>query len=235
MSKTTFAERLVESMKAAGFTQASLAAAVGMSQSSIWKLTSGAASGSRKTVELAKALHVRPEWLASGELPVNDNESNDLPTVYRQQRPVDPGIYRVDLLDVQVSAGPGVYLSSEFIETVQAIEFKEEYARSMFGSRPASSIKVITVRGDSMEGTIDPGDYIFVDTSVNHFEGDGIYVFVFGKTIHIKRLQMQKNSLVVLSDNKLYSPWEIDACDEDQFHVLAKVLVKQSAAFKRFA
>jgi transcriptional regulator with XRE-family HTH domain len=33
MSKTTFAERLVESMKAAGFTQASLAAAVGMSQS----------------------------------------------------------------------------------------------------------------------------------------------------------------------------------------------------------
>ncbi|HHC3288938.1 TPA: helix-turn-helix transcriptional regulator, partial [Klebsiella pneumoniae] len=139
------------------------------------------------------------------------------------------------LLDVQVSAGPGVYLSSEFIETVQAIEFTEEYARSMFGSRPASSIKVITVRGDSMEGTIDPGDYIFVDTSVNHFEGDGIYVFVFGKTIHIKRLQMQKNSLVVLSDNKLYSPWEIDACDEDQFHVLAKVLVKQSAAFKRFA
>ena len=76
MSKTTFAERLVESMKAAGFTQASLAAAVGMSQSSIWKLTSGAASGSRKTVELAKALHVRPEWLASGELPMNDNESN---------------------------------------------------------------------------------------------------------------------------------------------------------------
>ncbi|MBR7404537.1 helix-turn-helix transcriptional regulator, partial [Klebsiella pneumoniae] len=77
-----------------------------------------------------------------------------------------------------------------------------------------------------MEGTIDPGDFIFVDTTVNYFEGDGIYVFVFGKTIHIKRLQMQKNSLVVLSDNKLYSSWQIDATDEDQFHVLAKVLVK---------
>jgi phage repressor protein C with HTH and peptisase S24 domain len=99
------------------------------------------------------------------------------------------------LLDVQVSAGPGVYLSSEFIETVQAIEFTEEYARSMFGSRPASSIKVITVRGDSMEGTIDPGDYIFVDTSVNHFEGDGIYVFVFGKTIHIKRCKCRRIAL----------------------------------------
>ncbi|MGX5101121.1 XRE family transcriptional regulator [Enterobacter cloacae] len=233
MSNNTFADRLTEAMRAAGMTQASLAKLVGMSQSSIWKLTSGNASGSRRTVELAKALNVRPEWLASGEMPVTDQSSELLPM--KVVEPVSTGAYRVDLLDIQASAGPGTFLSSEFIETIRAIEFTEEHARSMFGNRPASSIKVITVRGDSMEGTIDPGDFIFVDTTVNYFEGDGIYVFVFGKTIHIKRLQMQKNSLVVLSDNKLYSSWQIDAADEDQFHVLAKVLVKQSAAIKRFA
>lgn len=233
MSNNTFAERLKEAMRAAGLTQASLAKLVGMSQSSIWKLTSGNASGSRRTVELAKALNVRPEWLASGEMPVSDLSSELLPL--KVVNPVNTGVYRVDLLDIQASAGPGTFLSSEFIETIRAIEFTEEHARSMFGNRPASAIRVITVRGDSMEGTIDPGDFIFVDTTVNYFEGDGIYVFVFGKTIHIKRLQMQKNSLVVLSDNKLYSSWQIDATDEDQFHVLAKVLVKQSAAIKRFA
>jgi transcriptional regulator with XRE-family HTH domain len=53
-------------MHAAGLTQGALAKAVGMSQSSIWKLTSGAASGSRRTVEIAKVLGVRPDWLASG-------------------------------------------------------------------------------------------------------------------------------------------------------------------------
>ncbi|MDG9774725.1 XRE family transcriptional regulator [Klebsiella michiganensis] len=233
MSKNTFADRLTEAMKAAGFTQGALAKMVGMSQSSIWKLTSGAASGSRKTVELAKVLDVRPEWLASGELPKRDGNSELLPV--HVDSPLPPSVYRVDLLDIQASAGPGSFLSSEFIETIRAIEFTEEHARVMFGNRPASSIKVITVTGDSMEGTIDPGDFIFVDTTVNYFEGDGIYVFVFGKTIHIKRLQMQKNCLVVLSDNKLYSPWQIDSTDEDQFHVLAKVLVKQSAAIKRFA
>ncbi|HDY3609433.1 TPA: helix-turn-helix transcriptional regulator [Klebsiella michiganensis] len=233
MSKNTFADRLTEAMKTAGFTQGSLAKLVGMSQSSIWKLTSGAATGSRKTVELAKALNVRPEWLASGELPKQDNNAE------QPSMNIDSvstlGIYRVDLLDIQASAGPGTFLASEFIETIRAIEFTEDHARSMFGNRPASSIKVITVTGDSMEGTIDPGDFIFVDTTINYFEGDGIYVFVFGKTIHIKRLQMQKNCLVVLSDNKLYNPWQIDSTDEDQFHVLAKVLVKQSAAIKRFA
>ncbi|WP_150318193.1 S24 family peptidase, partial [Enterobacter hormaechei] len=91
--------------------------------------------------------------------------------------------YRVDVLDVQASAGPGTFVSSEFIETIRAIEYTEEQARLMFGNRPAHAIKVITVNGDSMEGTIDPGDFVFVDTSVNHFEGDGIYVFIFGKTI----------------------------------------------------
>jgi len=219
-------------MKDAGFTQASLAKAVGMSQSSIWKLTSGAASGSRKTVELSRVLGVRPEWLSAGEGPKLISGSGE-PSYYPSNEPAKD-TYRVDVLNIQASAGPGTYVSSEFIETIRAIEYTEEQARLMFGNRPAQAIKVITVNGDSMEGTIDPGDFVFVDTTISHFEGDGIYVFIFGKTIHIKRLQMQKSSLIVLSDNKLYNSWEIEESDESQFHILGRVLIKQSAAFKRF-
>lgn len=232
MNKNTYSDRLTEAMKEAGFTQASLAKAVGMSQSSIWKLTSGAANGSRKTVEISRVLGVRPEWLSAGEGPkylAGLVESGHCPP-----RESAKDTYRVDVLDVQASAGPGTFVSSEFIETIRAIEYTEEQARLMFGNRPAHAIKVITVNGDSMEGTIDPGDFVFVDTSISHFEGDGIYVFIFGKTIHIKRLQMLKTSLIVLSDNKLYNSWEIEESDEGQFHILGKVLIKQSAAFKRF-
>lgn len=232
MNNNTYSARLVEAMKEAGFTQASLAKAVGMSQSSIWKLTSGAASGSRKTVQLSQVLGVRPEWLSSGEGPKNVVGLTEAGESISHEPARDT--YRVDVLDVQASAGPGTFVSSEFIETIRAIEYTEEQARLMFGNRPAHAIKVITVNGDSMEGTIDPGDFVFVDTSVNHFEGDGIYVFIFGKTIHIKRLQMLKTSLMVLSDNKLYNSWEIDESDEGLFYVLGKVLIKQSAAFKRF-
>lgn len=232
MHNNTYSARLNEAMKEAGFTQASLAKAVGMSQSSIWKLTSGAASGSRKTVELSRVLGVRPEWLSSGEgskYPIENIAAGNVVSL----EPIKD-TYRVDVLDVQASAGPGTFVSSEFIETIRAIEYTEEQARLMFGNRPAHAIKVITVNGDSMEGTIDPGDFVFVDTATNHFEGDGIYVFIFGKTIHIKRLQMLKTSLMVLSDNKLYNSWKIEESDESQFHILGKVLIKQSAAFKRF-
>lgn len=233
MTKTTYSERLTQAMHAAGLTQGALAKAVGMSQSSIWKLTSGAASGSRRTVEIAKVLGVRPDWLASGELPEREVDDPEKRGAHYQALPDDT--YRVDVLDIQASAGPGSFVSSEFIETIRAIEYTTEQARLMFAGRPADHVKVITVRGDSMEGTINPGDHVFVDTSVNHFDGDGVYVFVYGKTIHIKRLQMLKTSLVVLSDNKLYNSWQIDESDEDQFHVLAKVLLKQSSEIKRFA
>ncbi|MDF3696591.1 S24 family peptidase, partial [Enterobacter hormaechei] len=104
-----------------------------------------------------------------------------------------------------------------------------------FGNRPATHVKVITVNGDSMDGTISPGDQIFVDTGVTHFDGDGVYVFVFGKTLHVKRLQMQRDRLAVISDNPIYEKWYVEPEDEDAFYVMAKVLLRQSVDYKRFA
>ncbi|STD45976.1 Uncharacterized HTH-type transcriptional regulator HI_1476 [Edwardsiella tarda] len=105
----------------------------------------------------------------------------------------------------------------------------------LFGGRSEDSVKVITVKGDSMEGTINPGDEIFVDVSVNFFDGDGVYVFVYERCLHIKRLQMHKNKLLVISDNKVYQPWDIDKEDEPKLYIMAKVLLRQSIEYKRFA
>lgn len=228
----SFSERLAEAMLKAGITQGRLAKEVGMAQSSINKLLNGA-SGSRKVVEISKVLGVNPEWLSQGgeenHRAIFNSTSNTFPEVPK------PTTYRVDVLDVQASAGNGTLLASDFIETVRAIEYTTEQARSLFGSRASDTVKVITVRGDSMSGTIEPGDYIFVDISVNCFDGDGLYVFCYGQTIHVKRLQMVKTELRILSDNKLYSTWSIDQSDADEFRILAKVLLKQSADYKRFA
>lgn len=144
------------------------------------------------------------------------------------------GVYRVDVLDVQASAGPGTMITNEFVEKIRAIEYTTEQARSMFNGRPQESVKVVTVNGDSMEGTINPGDEIFVDISVNHFDGDGIYVFVFGRSLHVKRLQMLKDRLAVISDNPAYERWFIENDEEDQLFVMAKVLIRQSIDLRRF-
>ncbi len=143
--------------------------------------------------------------------------------------------YRVDVLDVQASAGPGTFITDTFVEKIRAIEYTTEQARSLFNGREASSVKVITVSGDSMEGTINPGDEIFVDISVHRFEGDGIYVFVYDKTLHVKRLQMQKSRIAVISDNSIYEKWYIEQADETCLYIMAKVLLRQSIDYRRFA
>ncbi|GAA0472111.1 helix-turn-helix transcriptional regulator [Tatumella punctata] len=215
-------------MSRAGMTQGGLAKAVGMAQSSINKLLNGA-QGSRKSVEIAQALGVRPEWLSSelGEMIVDGD--NSVP-----EKSIIANFYRVDVLDIQVSAGPGSYVTNEFVEKIRAIEYTNEQARSLFNGRSQDIVKVITVRGDSMEGTINPGDEIFVDVSVNCFDGDGVYVFTYGRTMHVKRLQMQKDKLAVISDNGRYERWYIDGEEEANLHILAKVLLRQSIDYKRF-
>ncbi|MGQ7157840.1 S24 family peptidase, partial [Escherichia coli] len=75
--------------------------------------------------------------------------------------------------------------------------------------RKAENIRIINVRGDSMSGTIEPGDLLFVDITVKSFDGDGIYAFLYDDTAHVKRLQMMKDKLLVISDNKSYSPGSI--------------------------
>ncbi len=228
-----FSERLAQAMKLAGFTQGRLAKEVGMAQSSVNKLLKDA-NGSRKTVEIASVLGVRPEWLSTGEGEMNsiNNEGTSSPNHLKLSQSV---IYRVDVLDVKASAGPGALVTSDFIETIRAIEYTSEQARALFGNRPATHVKVITVNGDSMDGTISPGDQIFVDTGVTQFDGDGVYIFVFGKTLHVKRLQMQRDRLAVISDNPIYEKWYVEAGDEDRFYVMAKVLLRQTIDYKRFA
>ncbi|CAH5524638.1 MULTISPECIES: XRE family transcriptional regulator [Enterobacteriaceae] len=228
-----FSERLAQAMKRAGYTQGRLAKDVGMAQSSVNKLLKEA-NGSRKTVEIASVLGVRPEWLSTGEGEMASSGARE-PTALYQVKPSLNGIYRVDVLDVKASAGPGAIVTSDFIETIRAIEYTTEQARALFGNRPATHVKVITVNGDSMDGTISPGDQIFVDTGVTHFDGDGVYVFVFGKTLHVKRLQMQRDRLAVISDNPIYEKWYVEPEDEDAFYVMAKVLLRQSVDYKRFA
>ncbi|WP_336654188.1 helix-turn-helix transcriptional regulator [Leclercia adecarboxylata] len=143
-------------------------------------------------------------------------------------------VYRVDVMDVSASAGNG-NSTRDFIEVISSIEYVTEEARNLFGHRPANQVKLINVRGDSMQGTIEPGDLIFVDVGVNHFDGDGIYVFDFSGDLFVKRLQKIKTQLHVLSDNPLYREWQITDAEMDMLHVCGKVLLSQSQQFRRHA
>lgn len=142
-------------------------------------------------------------------------------------------VFRVEILDISASAGGGFIQGSDVIDVIRSIEYNNERAIAMFGSRPPETVKVINVRGDSMAETIEPGDLIFVDVSVTDFDGDGIYVFGFDDKIYVKRLQMIPDKILVISDNTKYREWSVDESNQHRFYVYGKVMISQSQSYKR--
>ncbi|EAP3523531.1 helix-turn-helix transcriptional regulator [Salmonella enterica] len=141
--------------------------------------------------------------------------------------------FKIDVLDITVSAGPGV-TNSDFVEVLRSVEYSTEEARQMFNGRKPEQIRIINVRGDSMSGTIEPGDLLFVDIGIQHFDGDGIYAFVYDDTAHVKRLQKMKDRLIVLSDNKIYPAWEpIERDEMNRVLIFGKVIGSMPQTYRK--
>ncbi|WP_394662239.1 XRE family transcriptional regulator [uncultured Pantoea sp.] len=165
----------------------------------------------------------------------SSNEANDTVDSYSVSSIIKKGrkdVYRIDVLDVAASAGDGSP-SKDVVEVIRSIEYVPDQARVIFGNRPETSVKLINVRGDSMEGTIEPGDLIFVDVAVSTFDGDGIYVFDFNGDMFVKRLQKVKREIIVISDNPRYRQWSISEEELSMLHVAGRVMLSQSQQFRR--
>ncbi|PPC64324.1 transcriptional regulator [Pantoea sp. ICBG 1758] len=165
----------------------------------------------------------------------SSNEANDTVDSYSVSSIIKKGrkdVYRIDVLDVSASAGDGSP-SKDVVEVIRSIEYVPDQARVIFGNRPETSVKLINVRGDSMEGTIEPGDLIFVDVAVSTFDGDGIYVFDFNGDMFVKRLQKVKREIIVISDNPRYREWSISEEELSMLHVAGRVMLSQSQQFRR--
>ncbi|MDJ0022323.1 MULTISPECIES: XRE family transcriptional regulator [Pantoea] len=165
----------------------------------------------------------------------SSNEANDTVDSYSVSSIIKKGrkdVYRIDVLDVAASAGDGSP-SKDVVEVIRSIEYVPDQARVIFGNRPETSVKLINVRGDSMEGTIEPGDLIFVDVAVSTFDGDGIYVFDFNGDMFVKRLQKVKREIIVISDNPRYREWSISEEELSMLHVAGRVMLSQSQQFRR--
>lgn len=105
----------------------------------------------------------------------------------------------VPLYDVELSAGHGTSIHDE--EVIDTYTFKRSFIQET-GCRP-DRLAMAIVRGDSMEPTLEGGDYVLLDTRVNRFYADGIYAIRYDDSLMIKRLAKQLDgSIEIISDNK---------------------------------
>ncbi len=169
--------------------------------------------------KISKFLDVDKSWLLFG---TGDNKN-----IKKDQKS-----FHIEVLDVEASVRTG-YLISDVMEVIKLIEYDSEQAKFLFNGIDENNLKVINITGDSMQGTFENGDIIYIDITVNQFQNDGIYVFTFENRLYVRRLQMIKNKLVVLSDNKKYRDWEISTDEFDQLDVHGKVILSQSMKFRK--
>jgi phage repressor protein C with HTH and peptisase S24 domain len=132
---------------------------------------------------------------------------------------------RVDQFDAEVGMGDGRE-NQDYPEVIRSVEYTETFIRSLVGFVPAPGrLKLLTGRGDSMIPVIQPGEVVLVDTGIQSFDGDGIYLINTGHGQQIKALQDRGDSIYVVSANFLYPafPFPRDGLIDGKLYIKNKI------------
>jgi phage repressor protein C with HTH and peptisase S24 domain len=244
-------DRLKESRKKAGKTQAEVAEAVKISQPAYQALESGRNQKSSYLPEIAKFLGVDVDWLKNGtetksfktlsfdeikqkfgEPKSNQSESTSDIGVYEYGDPVPDGFTAIDYYpEVKASAGNG-YINLEesspykiFIPTVEVIS----------SGASATHCKIINVDGESMIPDLYPDQKVSVDMSAKKIYDGEIYAFTKGSELKIKILfnwgeegqggfkAVSRNPDKVRFPDEYYSPAQIES---ENIHIIGQFWMK---------
>ncbi|MFC2406118.1 MAG: XRE family transcriptional regulator [Cardiobacterium sp.] len=137
---------------------------------------------------------------------------------------VPDGFVRIPKMNAVGSMGRGLAEANQHEYAVeQTIIMREWLWKNLPSITSVENLRLITGHGDSMTGTYEDGDTLFVDIGVKSCQTDGIYIFEIDREIFIKRLQrLPKGKIEASSDNPAYKPFVIDIYDN--FHVLGKIV-----------
>ncbi|WP_368927231.1 XRE family transcriptional regulator [Citrobacter freundii] len=185
----TFADRLNHAMSLAGMSNSRLGEIVGMSQPSIWKLASGRSVSTRKLVEIASALDVRPEWLSTGDGPMRKDalsrkvaEADQIPPKsqwgkiepWDSHTPIRDDEVEIPFLkDIEFACGDGRINDEDYNGFM--LRFSKATLRRVGANSDGSGVLCFPAAGDSMEPVIPDGTTVAVNTNDKRIVDGKIY------------------------------------------------------------
>lgn len=192
-SSSTFAARLRQVI--GGEAIYAFARRAGISDTALRSYLKGSVPSIEKALQIAQVGRVSLNWLITGE-----------------GSPVEVDYVYVPFIDVAASAGTGVLVQKESIESV--IGFERSWLQARLKGH-LTDLSLIRVQGDSMSPTLADGDLIFVERQEEQNNcHEGIYVFQMDGDLLVKRLQRLPGSQIkVISDNPRFPPFTVDLAD----------------------
>jgi len=198
-------QRLKLEMKKRGINSSELAKRADVKTSFIYDVISGK-SANPSTVKLARvaeALNVSLTDLAgSAGLPGSRGLS---------KQGADDDYVVIPRIIVDVSAGGGTIVAQE--REGEPYYFRKDWIKEHLGASP-NDMRMLYVRGDSMEPTLYHNDLILVDTTRRTPSPPGIFVLFDGFGLVAKRLEYSAHKpprIRIISDNPQYSIYERSA------------------------
>lgn len=193
-------DRLDSLMREKGISQSELARLVGISQTSIWKLTQPGSQGSKHTHKIAAILGTTSEYL----MDETDDPSSPPPGGHKGPGLAQPQEKQdvVELQQFDLAYG----LGSTFIHDVPVTGVARSFSRAwlrQFTDSPISNLFWANGIGDSMMPTIQDADDVLVDTAQRTpLIWDKIWALEMGGMGMIKRLRPTKDGtgMRLLSD-----------------------------------
>lgn len=202
-------DRFKSAREKQGHTQESLAKLADVSQTTIYKIESGETVRPRKLDRFAELLSVTPEWLQFG----NSGSGPDIAS----------SDYDVPVLDVELSAGFGAFNDSEAVLETMPVPL------GILGDMdvPPAAARIVSIRGESMEGTLRDREKVVVNTAEKLLVSNNIYAFEFDGELKVKRFIKQFDSTwTISSDNKhdpAYQDQTVAPHNIDQLRIIGRV------------
>lgn len=221
----TLADRLNSLLNQFDISQSDFAKAVGISQPSMNKILNGSTKNPKNIIEMANFLNVDPVWLKTGEGSRDITTAVSPITSLVSNNEDEEHTYQIDRLDVQAAAAINGITNQDYPDIIQSIYFSKQGLIEVVGKKSTDNVYLITVPTDSMAPTINKGDLVFVDTKIDYYDTEGIYIFSLNGDLYIRRLmRLPTNVYKALSDNPLYPDFDIDGNLFDTAQIIGKFI-----------
>ncbi|MEY8203769.1 MAG: S24 family peptidase [Bermanella sp.] len=184
------------------------------SASHVYKICRGASRPSMAYLQyLYDEFRVDLNWLLTGEQNENSQPMGSKP---------DQELVFAPMFDVQASAGLGSDVSLENIDDYFA--FNKRWLSSQLNVC-GDKLAFVSIDGDSMLPSLNPGDNVLVDLSHTQLVHEGIYLLHSEQGLMAKRLkQLAQGRIEVISDNPEYQSWFIDDANSESPRIVGKVV-----------
>ncbi|MBW1888226.1 MAG: helix-turn-helix domain-containing protein [Deltaproteobacteria bacterium] len=187
--------------------QTKLASTLGINRSAITQAKRNDSIPDRWILRLSRIFGLNPDWIEKGigeKLVKIDDETE---------------FGKIPKVKARLSAGGGSFEVEDEIEGLYS--FKKDWLRSKGNS---GKMVLMDIFGNSMEPELKDGDTVLVDQSQKDIMAGAIYAVGIDDTVMVKRLEKHPNKLVLLSDNKDYSPIYLQGDETDNVRIIGKVI-----------